>query len=141
VDVANRYVEPTIVLDPPPDSALMRRRSSAGAAGDQRGRDAPRHQARRRSRQAAGLYLFTKSKVLEEAVLERLSAGSVCINDAVIFMVSPELPFGASATAAWPIHRLVRFRDLSHLKPVMKRSFRFDAPMRYPPIPRRRRSC
>ena len=31
---------------------------------------------------------------IERAVLSRISAGTVCINDAMIFMASPQLPFG-----------------------------------------------
>jgi len=88
------------------------------------------------------LYLFTKSKVLEDAVLHRLSAGSVCVNDAVIFMVSPELPFGGIGNSGMGRYSgWYGFETFSHMKPVMKRSFRFDAPMRYRPTLRRRRGC
>ena len=80
------------------------------------------------------LYVFTKSKALEDAVLDQLSAGSVCINDAVIFMVSPELPFGGIGNSGMGRYTgWYGFETFSHMKPVMKRSFRFDAPMRYPP--------
>jgi aldehyde dehydrogenase (NAD+) len=80
------------------------------------------------------LYLFTKSKALEDAVLHRLSSGSVCVNDAVIFMVSPELPFGGIGNSGMGRYSgWYGFETFSHMKPVMKRSFRFDAPMRYPP--------
>jgi aldehyde dehydrogenase (NAD+) len=65
-----------------------------GAADHHRRRNAPRHQVRADRPKPLALYLFTRSKALEDAVLDKLSAGSVCINDAVIFMVSPELPFG-----------------------------------------------
>jgi aldehyde dehydrogenase (NAD+) len=85
------------------------------------------------------LYLFTKSKALEEAVLGRLSAGSVCINDAVIFMVSPELPFGGIGNSGMGRYTgWYGFETFSHQKPVMRRSFRFDAPMRYPPYTERK---
>jgi aldehyde dehydrogenase (NAD+) len=135
VDVANRYVEPTIVLDPAPDSALMHEEIFGPVLPvitvDEM-HHAIKHVADRAKPLA--LYLFTKSKALEEAVLERLSAGSVCINDAVIFMVSPELPFGGIGNSGMGRYTgWYGFETFSHLKPVMKRSFRFDAPMRYPP--------
>ena len=135
VDVANRYVEPTLVLDPAPDSALMQEEIFGPVLPvitvDEM-HHAIKHVADRAKPLA--LYLFTKSKALEEAVLERLSAGSVCINDAVIFMVSPELPFGGIGNSGMGRYTgWYRFETFSHLKPVMKRSFRFDAPMRYPP--------
>jgi len=135
VDVPNRYVDPTIVLDPPPDSALMTEEIFGPVLPvitvDEM-HHAIKHVADRAKPLA--LYLFTKSKALEEAVLGRLSAGSVCINDAVIFMVSPELPFGGIGNSGMGRYTgWYGFETFSHLKPVMKRSFRFDAPMRYPP--------
>jgi aldehyde dehydrogenase (NAD+) len=127
VDVAGRFVEPTIVLDPAPDSELMQEEIFGPVLPvitvDEM------HQAvqfvAERPKPLA-LYVFTRSKALEDAVLGRLSAGSVCINDAVIFMVSPELPFGGYS--CW-----YGFETFSHMRPVMKRSFRLDAPIRYPP--------
>ncbi len=135
VDVAKRYVAPTIVLDPPPDSALMTEEIFGPVlpvitvdemhAAIKFVADRPKPLA---------LYLFTKSKALERAVLTRLSAGSVCVNDAVIFMVSPELPFGGIGNSGMGRYSgWYGFESFSHMKPVMKRSFLFDAPMRYPP--------
>jgi len=135
VDVEKRYVDPTIVLDPAPDSALMRE-EIFGPVLPVITVDEMHHAIKfvaDRPKPLA-LYLFTKSKALEEAVLERLSAGSVCINDAVIFMVSPELPFGGVGTSGMGRYTgWYGFETFSPMKPVMRRSFRFDAPLRYPP--------
>jgi aldehyde dehydrogenase (NAD+) len=80
------------------------------------------------------LYLFTRDRAVEDVVLSQLSAGSVCINDAVIFMVSPELPFGGVGQSGMGRYTgWYGFETFSHMKPVMKRSFHFDAPIRYPP--------
>src|SRR5262245_1735089 len=90
VDVAARYVEPTIVLDPPADSALMQEEifgpvlpviavdDMASAVQQVASRPKP-----------LALYVFTRDGALADTVRETLSAGSVCVNDAVIFMVSP----------------------------------------------------
>lgn len=135
VDVAKRYVAPTIVLDPPLDSELMQE-EIFGPVLPIITVDEMHHAisiVASRPKPLA-LYLFTKSKALENAVLEKLSAGSVCINDAVIFMVSPELPFGGIGNSGMGRYTgWYGFETFSHMKPVMKRSFRFDAPMRYPP--------
>jgi aldehyde dehydrogenase (NAD+) len=135
VDVASRFVEPTIVLDPAPDSLLMQEEifgpvlpvitvdEMHHAIDTVASREKP-----------LALYLFTKSKPLEEVVLRKLSAGSVCINDAVIFMVSPELPFGGVGNSGMGRYSgWYGFETFSHMKPVMKRSFAFDMDMRYPP--------
>ncbi len=135
VDVAKRYVAPTIVLDPAPDSELMQE-EIFGPVLPIITVDEMHHAIKfvaDRPKPLA-LYLFTKSKALEEAVLDKLSAGSVCINDAVIFMVSPELPFGGIGNSGMGRYTgWYGFETFSHMKPVMKRGFRFDAPMRYPP--------
>jgi aldehyde dehydrogenase (NAD+) len=135
VDVAKRYVAPTIVLDPAPDSALMQE-EIFGPVLPVITVDEMHHAIRfvaERPKPLA-LYLFSKSAALEDAVLDKLSAGSVCINDAVIFMVSPELPFGGIGNSGMGRYTgWYGFETFSHMKPVMRRSFRFDAPLRYPP--------
>ena len=135
VDVAKRYVEPTIVLDPAPDSALMQE-EIFGPVLPVITVDEMHHAIKfvaDRPKPLA-LYLFSKSETLEDVVLSKLSAGSVCINDAVLFMVSPELPFGGVGNSGMGRYTgWYGFETFSHMKPVMKRSFRFDAPMRYPP--------
>jgi aldehyde dehydrogenase (NAD+) len=140
VDAAKRYVAPTIVLDPAPDSALMTE-EIFGPVLPVITVDEMHHAIHfvaERPKPLA-LYLFTKSKALEEAVLERVSAGSVCINDAVIFMVSPELPFGGVGNSGMGRYTgWYGFETFSHMRPVMKRSFRLDAPLRYPPYTERK---
>ena len=140
VDVAKRFVEPTIVLDPPADSPLMTDEIFGPVLPIitvEEMHHAIKFVADRPKPLA--LYVFTKSAALEEAVLSRLSAGSVCINDAVIFMASPELPFGGVGNSGMGRYTgWYGFETFSHMKPVMKRSFRFDAPLRYPPYTERK---
>jgi aldehyde dehydrogenase (NAD+) len=140
VDVARRYVAPTIVLDPAPDSMLMQE-EIFGPVLPVITVDEMHHAVKfvaDRPKPLA-LYLFSKSEALEDVVLSRLSAGSVCINDAVLFMVSPELPFGGIGNSGMGRYTgWYGFETFSHMKPVMKRSFRFDAPMRYPPYTERK---
>jgi aldehyde dehydrogenase (NAD+) len=135
VDVARRFVEPTIVLDPPADSALMTE-EIFGPVLPIITVDEMHHAIKfvaDRPKPLA-LYLFTKSRALEEAVLGRLSAGSVCINDAVIFMVSPQLPFGGVGNSGMGRYTgWYGFETFSHMRPVMQRSFRLDSSLRYPP--------
>lgn len=135
VDVAKRYVAPTIVLDPAPDSRLMQEEIFGPVLPvitvDEM-HEAIKFVADRPKPLA--LYLFTKNSALEEMVLSRLSAGTVCVNDAVIFMVSPELPFGGIGNSGMGRYSgWYGFETFSHMKPVMKRSFLLDAPARYPP--------
>jgi aldehyde dehydrogenase (NAD+) len=67
-------------------------------------------------------------------VVARTSAGQVCVNDTMMFMAVPELPFGgvgASGTGAYTGPH--GFRTFSHLKPVMHRGTMLDLDARYPP--------
>jgi aldehyde dehydrogenase (NAD+) len=135
IDVAQRYVEPTIVLDPAPDSALMQEEIFGPVlpviAVDDLA-EAMRLVAARPKPLA--LYVFTRDAALADAARDSLSAGTVCINDAVIFMVSPQLPFGGvGASGMGRYSGWYGFETFSHMKPVMTRSFRFDVPFRYPP--------
>jgi aldehyde dehydrogenase (NAD+) len=135
VDVAARFVEPTIVLDPPLDSALMQEEIFGPvlpviAVDDM---DEAMRLVAERPKPLA-LYVFTRDAALQNRVLGSLSAGSVCVNDAVIFMVSPELPFGGVGNSGMGRYSgWYGFETFSHMKPIMKRSFRLDAPLRYPP--------
>jgi aldehyde dehydrogenase (NAD+) len=135
VEVAARFVEPTIVLDPPLDSALMQEEIFGPvlpviAVDDM---DEAMRLVAERPKPLA-LYVFTRDEALQNRVLGSLSAGSVCVNDAVIFMVSPELPFGGVGNSGMGRYSgWYGFETFSHMKPIMKRSFRLDAPLRYPP--------
>jgi aldehyde dehydrogenase (NAD+) len=140
VDVADRYVAPTLVIDPAPDSPLMQEEIFGPVlpviAVDSM--ETAMRQVAARPKPLA-LYLFSRNPALEDEVASRLSAGSVCFNDVVIFMAAQELPFGGVGNSG--IGRYsgwYGFETFSHMKPVMKRSFRLDSSLRYPPYDARK---
>ena len=80
------------------------------------------------------LYIFSQDKRLQQRVLQRTSSGGVCVNDVVVHVAVPELPFGgvgASGTGAY--HGRASFETFSHRKSVLRKSMRVDLPVRYPP--------
>lgn len=80
------------------------------------------------------LYLFSKNDDVVNRVTEQTSAGTLCVNDAVIFMVNSRLPFGGVGNSGMgSYHGKWGFDTFSHLKPIMHRSFSGDAPIRYAP--------
>jgi aldehyde dehydrogenase (NAD+) len=140
IDVASRYVEPTLVLDPHPESALMQEEIFGPVLPinvvDRI--DAVIEPLARRPKPLA-LYLFARNAELEQAVLARISAGSVCINDTMMFMASPLLPFGGIGNSGMGRYTgWFGFETFSHMKPVMKRSYHFDVDVRYPPYTERK---
>ncbi|MCY7294723.1 aldehyde dehydrogenase family protein [Alteromonas sp. a30] len=80
------------------------------------------------------MYIFTKDMGLENRLLNETSAGSVCINDGMMFMANKDLPFGGvGASGMGSYSGQAGFDTFSHLKAVMKRSFMMDVDLRYPP--------
>jgi aldehyde dehydrogenase (NAD+) len=80
------------------------------------------------------LYLFTRQSRHQRSLLERTSSGGVCINDVVLQAGVPDLPFGGvGASGMGSYHGRTGFDTFSHRRSVLRRSFRLDAPFRYPP--------
>jgi aldehyde dehydrogenase (NAD+) len=135
-DVANKYIEPTIVLNPAHDSLLMQEEIFGPILPIVTVKNISQSIpfVNERAKPLA-LYIFSKNKDFEQHVLRSTSAGMVCINDGFMFAANPNLPFGGvgnSGTGAY--HGKIGFDNFSHLKTVMKRSFWFDVPLRYPPF-------
>ncbi|WBM73428.1 aldehyde dehydrogenase [Saprospira grandis] len=80
------------------------------------------------------LYVFSKNDKHVERVLAETSAGGACVNDTLLHIVNPNLPFGGvgdSGIGAY--HGESSFQLFSHQKSVLKRSFLIDDPVRYAP--------
>lgn len=79
-------------------------------------------------------YLFTKSARAEKRFVETVSAGSLCINDTLMFMTVPDLPFGGVGPSGMGQYKGGDgFRRLSHMKAVMRRGRWPEISLRFPP--------
>ncbi|MDT8438063.1 MAG: aldehyde dehydrogenase family protein [Wenzhouxiangellaceae bacterium] len=88
----------------------------------------------RRGEKPLSAYLFTRSKSSERKFLERLACGSVCINDVMMFMSVPELPFGGVGESGMgQYHGQAGFDRLSHLKSVIRRGRFPEITIRFAP--------
>lgn len=79
------------------------------------------------------LYFFSENKGLQERMIEGASYGGGCINDTIMHIATPYLPFGgvgSSGTGAY--HGRTSFEVFSHKKSILKQTTRYDLPMRYP---------
>jgi acyl-CoA reductase-like NAD-dependent aldehyde dehydrogenase len=80
------------------------------------------------------LYLFSKNKDYQEKILRETSSGGVCINDTVMQVGIPDLPFGGVGfSGIGSYHGKASFDTFSHQKSVLKKSFLFDPKWRYAP--------
>lgn len=135
VDRADRYVAPTILRDVAPDSPVMQDEifgpilpvlavASIDAAIDfVNARPKP-----------LALYLFSTRQAVKDAVVERTSAGGVCINATLWHLSNPSLPFGGVGESGMgAYHGRSGFDALSHRKAVLEKSTRIDPSVGYPP--------
>ncbi len=80
------------------------------------------------------LYLFTSDKDTERRILTGLSYGGGCINDTIIHVASPDMPFGGVGDSGMGgYHGKASFDTFSHKKSIMRKSSFVDINLRYPP--------
>ncbi|MBS2968177.1 aldehyde dehydrogenase [Metabacillus sp. KIGAM252] len=79
------------------------------------------------------LYLFTESKETEAEVTNLISFGGGCINDTLMHIATPYLPFGGVGESGMgSYHGKYSFETFSHAKSVLKQTTKFDFSFRYP---------
>ncbi len=80
------------------------------------------------------LYVFSKDEDNQNEILENLSYGGGVINDTLIHIANGNLPFGGvGSSGVGSYHGKHSFETFSHKKSIIRRSFRFDLALRYPP--------
>lgn len=95
--------------------------------------DTALNEVRRRSKPLA-FYLFTKNKNLQEKVITNMSFGGACVNDCIVHLANPDLPFGGvGESGIGSYHGQTSFDLFSHKKSVLMKPFWGDATMRYAP--------
>ncbi|MGE1117879.1 aldehyde dehydrogenase [Bacillus altitudinis] len=79
------------------------------------------------------LYLFTTNKESEDYILDNLSFGGGCINDTLMHVATPYLPFGGvGESGIGRYHGKESFFTFTHEKSVLRQTNRFDFSFRYP---------
>jgi len=77
-------------------------------------------------------YVFTASKAAAERVIREIPFGGGCVNDTVIHLSSPHLPFGGIGDSGiGSYHGRRTFELFSHQKSMLRQTTRFDFPARY----------
>ncbi|MEH7114841.1 aldehyde dehydrogenase [Neobacillus niacini] len=79
------------------------------------------------------LYIFSENKEFQATILNSVSFGGGCINDTVMHLSSPYLPFGGvGESGIGAYHGRGSFDVFSHQKSILKQTTTFDLPFRYP---------
>lgn len=79
------------------------------------------------------LYVFTKDQPFAKELIERVPFGGGCINQTLLHIASPEMPFGGirqSGLGAY--HGKTGFDAFTHYKSILKAGM-LDNPIKYPP--------
>ena len=80
------------------------------------------------------LYIFSQNKSFRDELIQEIPAGGACINDTILHIVNPYLPFGGRGRSGHgAYHGKHSFYTFSHEKSVMTRSLHFDIRAKYPP--------
>lgn len=80
------------------------------------------------------LYIFSNNKQHQKQVLQETASGGVCINDTIVHMAFPGLPFGGVGDSGMGrYHGKASFETFSHQRSVFNKSFLVDIKLRYAP--------
>jgi aldehyde dehydrogenase (NAD+) len=134
-DKKQRYIAPTVIEGVSPDDPVMQEEifgpilpvieydDLSGAIDFVNSRPRP-----------LALYFFSRDRRKQRRVLTETRSGGVCINDTVIQITSPYLPFGGvGASGMGSYHGRASFDTFTHYRSVLKQTFLFDLTLRYPP--------
>ena len=80
------------------------------------------------------LYLFSNNPKHQQQVINQTISGGVCLNDTIMHLTSPELPFGGVGTSGMgSYHGKASFTTFSHARSILDKSFLLDIDFRYAP--------
>jgi aldehyde dehydrogenase (NAD+) len=128
-------IEPTVILDPPPDDPVMADEifgpvlpilttdsSDAAVAFVNTGS------------KPLALYVFTSSTQLGRDLVDRIPSGGAVINHVAMHCLVPQLPFGGvGASGMGAYHGRWGFEALSHRRAVLSKPAKPDPGLIYPP--------
>lgn len=79
------------------------------------------------------LYLFTQDSQVQRKVLSEISFGGGCVNDTLMHLATPHLPFGGVGESGMgSYHGKHSFETFSHMKSILRQTNKFDFSFRYP---------
>ncbi|MGE5293820.1 MAG: aldehyde dehydrogenase family protein [Solirubrobacterales bacterium] len=136
MDREKLYIAPTLIGDVPPDASIMGEEIFGPLLPILEYDDVSEAIAfiNRRPKPLA-LYLFSRSTDLQRRVVAETSSGGVCVNDVVIHLSSPALPFGGVGKSGFGRYRgKAGFDALSNPKTILRQTLLFDIPLRFPPL-------
>jgi aldehyde dehydrogenase (NAD+) len=134
-DIENCFVAPTIITDVKPDDPVMQEEIFGPILPVITFTDFSEiYSIINRHPKSLSAYIFTRSKKLAKEFLARTQSGSAAINDTIMQVASPNLPFGGIGPSGMGrYHGRKSFETFSNMRSVMEKSNLVDIFVRYPP--------
>ncbi|HEY9646913.1 MAG TPA: aldehyde dehydrogenase family protein, partial [Chroococcidiopsis sp.] len=80
------------------------------------------------------LYIFSRSAEVQRQVLRHTQSGGACVNEILLHLGIPDLPFGGiGASGIGAHHGKASFDTFSHYRSILFKPFWLDVPIRYAP--------
>jgi aldehyde dehydrogenase (NAD+) len=80
------------------------------------------------------MYVFSTKRSEVDMILQRQTSGGVAVNECILHMVSPEMPFGGiGASGMGGYHGKFGLEELSHKRSVLRRTLPLDLALLKPP--------
>ncbi|MGN7819714.1 aldehyde dehydrogenase [Chitinophaga sp. 22536] len=135
-DRDQRYIAPTLLEDVEWDDQVMQEEIFGPVLPILTFETLPQAiQAIKKNPYPLALYVFTKSKKTENALIEQVRFGGGCVNNALVHLTNPELPFGgAGFSGMGQYHGRYSFETFTHAKGMLKTGTWLDVPVKYPPF-------
>lgn len=130
-----RTIEPTVLQDVSLDAAIMQEEIFGPILPiiSYQQLDQALAEIQKRPKPLA-LYLFSSDRALWQRIEKTLSFGGGCINDCLLHVSSPYLPFGGvGASGMGRYHGKASFDTFSHHKSIVNKGSKIDFEMRYRP--------
>ena len=138
MDEKKLFFGPTLIENPPLESELMQEEIFGPILPITVYKEEEDiHNILEKRERPLAFYVFSKRKKFINKLFRRYSFGGGVANDSIIQFANDNLPFGGvghSGIGAY--HGKYSFKNFTHEKPIIKRSFWFDIPGRYAPYPK-----
>jgi aldehyde dehydrogenase (NAD+) len=140
-DAAARRMTPTVLADVPDDSPIMAEEIFGPVLPLVTFQDLDEAVARVRARgKPLALYVFSGSRANVGRVVGSTTAGGTCVNNTVVHLANPYLPFGGVGESGMGhYHGRFGFEALSHARAVLDQRLPSTARLLYPPYGERTR--
>ena len=134
-DDAARWIEPSVLTGVTPDSPIMQEEIFGPVLPVMTYRDLDTCIRYITSHEKPlALYLFTADRTAERRILDTCAFGGGCINDTIVHLATPHMPFGGvGASGMGSYHGKKSFDTFTHERSILKKANWLDLPIRYHP--------